>query len=263
MTKQAKILTVRDLAIGYGDKTIVSGINFSLNSALILCLLGPNGVGKSTLFKTVLGLIPSLSGSIQILEKDLSQCSRREISQSIAYVPQQGSMAFGFTALDMVLMGRSAYVGLFSTPSKADKEIALHCLERLGVVHLAHRLFPEMSGGEQQLVLLARALAQEPKALILDEPTASLDFGNQIMVIEQIQQLKAQGLAIFFCTHQPEHAARIADETLLLAKGQVFEQGATTEVLTVSSLATMYGLKSEQVCDYLQTRISKPVDAFQ
>lgn len=263
MTEQMSILSVSDLSIGYGAKHLVGGITFDLNPSLVLCLLGPNGCGKSTLFKTVLGLIPRLSGSIQILDRDLAQYSRREVSQCIAYVPQSASMVFGFTALDMVLMGRSAYVGLFSGPSKADKEMALYCLARLGVSHLAARPFPQLSGGEQQLVLLARALAQEPRALILDEPTASLDFGNQIMVIEQIQLLKEQGLAIFFCTHQPEHAARIADEVLLLAKGQVFAQGARADVLTLDNLASMYGLKCEQVRDYLETRISKPAHAFQ
>ena len=257
------VLKVRDLQIGYGAKCIARDISFDLNVAQVLCLLGPNGSGKSTLFKTVLGLIPSLTGSIDILAKPVSQCSRREIAKAIAYVPQQSSEMFGFTALDMVLMGRNAYIGMFSAPSKSDRDIAMHSLERLGIGHLAKRLFPQMSGGEQQLVLLARALSQEPNALILDEPTASLDFGNQILVIEQVQQLKAQGLSIFLCTHQPEHAIRMADEVLLLANGQVFNQGPTADVLTMTNLAAMYGLSEKRVRDYLKTRISKSADAFQ
>lgn len=256
------ILKASDLAIGFVTKQVAEGINLELKTAQVLCLLGPNGSGKSTLFKTLLGLIPSLSGTVQVFNKPLQQWSRHDLARHIAYVPQQGSSVFAFSALEMVLMGRSAYIKYFAAPSKADKELAMHCLERLGVAYLAERLFTEMSGGEQQLVLLARALAQEPKALILDEPTASLDFGNQILVIEQIHQLKEQGLAIFLCTHQPEHAARIANQVLLLANGHMCAQGPTREVLSVSNLATMYGLDDERVCDYLETRIVKSADTL-
>ncbi|MDO5668022.1 MAG: ABC transporter ATP-binding protein [Alcaligenaceae bacterium] len=262
MTKQT-ILKARQLAIGYGSKLVADGIDLELKAAQVLCLLGPNGSGKSTLFKTALGLIPALSGTIEVMNKPLNQWSRRDLARQIAYVPQQSSLMFAFTALEMVLMGRSAYIGLFASPSQSDRQIALQCLERMGVAHLAKRLLTEMSGGEQQLVLLARALAQEPKALVLDEPTASLDFGNQILVIEHIQQLKAQGLAVFLCTHQPEHAARMADEALLLADGKVFAHGPTDEVLTISNLASLYKLNDEQVSNYLKTKIAKPLDAFQ
>ena len=262
MIKQ-EILSAQELAIGYGSKTVAKGVCFNLSQAQVLCLLGPNGSGKSTLFKTVLGLISALSGQLTVLNEPLARWSRRDLAKHIAYVPQHSASLFAFTVLDMVLMGRSAYMGLFSSPSKNDKDMAWYCLQRLGIEHLAERLFPQLSGGEQQLVLLARALAQEPKALILDEPTASLDFGNQILVIEQVQQLKEQGLAIFLCTHQPEHAMRMADQVLLLAKGQVFAQGATQEVLTIGNLASMYGLSDERVRDYLETKISKPLDAFQ
>ena len=251
------VLSARDLRIGYGNKTIADSISFELEAAEVLCLLGPNGSGKSTLFKTVLGLVPALAGQISVLNQPLARWSRRQLARQMAYVPQQSASLFSFTALDMVLMGRSAYTGLFSTPSKNDMEKAWSCLEHLGIEHLAERLFPQLSGGEQQLVLLARALAQEPKALILDEPTSSLDFGNQILLIEQVQQLKKQGLAIFLCTHQPEHAMRMADKALLLAKGKVFAQGAVHEVLSINNLATMYGLSDERVCDYLETSLSK------
>ena len=257
MAKQASILSVRDLAIGYANKRVAEGISFELEAGQVLCLLGPNGSGKSTLLKTVLALLPSLGGSVQLLAKDVAQWRRREIAQTLAFVPQQSSMSFSFSALDMVLMGRSAYVDFFSSPSKADREIAAQSLERLGISHLAERLFPQMSGGEQQLVLLARALAQQPKALILDEPTASLDFANQILVLEQIQQLRQQGLAILLCTHQPEHAARVADTALLLAAGRPFALGRSEDVLSVDNLAAVYGLESAQVRDYLQSRLFK------
>ncbi|SUA51944.1 Uncharacterized ABC transporter ATP-binding protein HI_1470 [Oligella urethralis] len=257
MAKQASILSVRDLAIGYANKRVAEGISFELEAGQVLCLLGPNGSGKSTLLKTVLALLPSLGGSVQLLAKDVAQWRRREIAQTLAFVPQQSSMSFSFSALDMVLMGRSAHVNFYASPSKADREIAAQSLERLGISHLAERLFPQMSGGEQQLVLLARALAQQPKALILDEPTASLDFANQILVLEQIQQLRQQGLAILLCTHQPEHAARVADTALLLAAGRPFALGRSEDVLSVDNLAAVYGLESAQVRDYLQSRLFK------
>jgi iron complex transport system ATP-binding protein len=249
------IIKASGLTTGFDVKQVATAINLELKAAQVLCLLGPNGSGKSTLFKTLLGLIPALAGTVEVLDKPLSQWSRRELARRVAYVPQQGSTQFAFTALEMVLMGRSAYINYFGTPSSTDKAIALQCLERMGIDHLAHRSFPEMSGGEQQLILLARALAQEPEALLLDEPTASLDFGNQILVLEQIQQLREQGLAIFMSTHQPEHAARIADEVLLLANGTMFAQGPAHEVLSVSHLATMYGLEEQRVIDYLTTKI--------
>ena len=252
-----KVIEIKNLTKCYGDLIALDDFSLDVYEGEILGLLGPNGSGKSTLFKTVLGLVPALAGQLSVLNQPLARWSRRQLARQIAYVPQQSVSLFSFTALDMVLMGRSAYTGLFSTPSKNDKEKVWSCLEHLGIEHLAERLFPQLSGGEQQLVLLARALAQEPKALILDEPTSSLDFGNQILVIEQVQQLKKQGLAIFLCTHQPEHAMRMADKALLLAKGKVFAQGAVHEVLSINNLATMYGLSDDRVCDYLETSLSK------
>lgn len=258
-----RLLQTSKLTIGYHNKPLVVEIDLTLQAAQVLCLLGPNGSGKSTLFKTVLGLIPALSGTVEFLSKPLTRWSRRQLARQIAYVPQQSHAMFAFSAFDMVLMGRSAHIGLFSAPSTRDQAVAWQSLERLGVAHLAERLFTELSGGEQQLILLARALAQEPKVLILDEPTASLDFGNQILVLEQIRRLKDQGLGIFLCTHQPEHATRLADDVLLLANGKVLAQGSAYEVLNISNLAALYGLDDERLSDYLQTRMSKSADAFQ
>ena len=249
------IVEAKNLDIGYGAKSIGTQINFALPPGRVLCLLGPNGSGKSTLFKTVLGLIPLLSGQVFIQQKALADCSRRELAQTIAYVPQATGSLFAFRVLDVVLMGRSAHVGLFAAPSLLDRDIAQGSLAQLGVEHLAQRTYTQISGGEQQLVLLARALAQQPKALVLDEPTASLDFGNQIRVLDQIQALGAQGLAIFLCTHQPEHAYRVADEVLLFKKGQVVAAGATGATLTLDALAQLYDLPVELVHQHLHNAI--------
>lgn len=249
------LLSVQQVAIGYGARVLGQDLSFEVYEKEILCLLGPNGSGKTTLFKTILGLLPALAGQVQIAGQDLHHLSRRELAQLVAYVPQATEGVFAFTVLDMVLMGRNAYVGIFQTPSRADVELAMHCLSQLGIDVLFDRHYTELSGGEKQLVLLARALVQEPRILILDEPTASLDFGNQVRVLSQIQALRQQGLAVFMCTHQPEHAHRIANRVMLFKKGQIICQGATDSTLTITALADLYELPINVVQQHLQNQV--------
>lgn len=246
------IVEAQQLRIGYDTKVIGKQIDFGLSAGQIVCLLGPNGSGKTTLFKSVLGLIPALAGQVLLQGKPLSAYSRRHVAQQMAYVPQAAPNGFSFKVIDLVLMGRSAHIALFAAPSPADRALAEQCLAQLGIADLAQRLYTQLSGGEQQLVLLARALAQQPSVLILDEPTASLDFGNQIRVLDQIRALSAQGLAIFICTHQPEHAYRIADQVLLFKKGNVVAAGKTTTTLTITALAELYDLPESIVRQHLQ-----------
>ncbi len=250
-----RILSARQLCIGYGHKLIGSHIDLDLQLGQIVCLLGPNGSGKSTLFKSLLGLIPLLGGQVVLQGRDLKLWSRPQLAKTMAYVPQASDGVFAFQALEMVLMGRSAFIGHFGAPSKQDRILAHQALERLGIESLAHRPYTQLSGGEQQLVLLARALVQEPKVLILDEPTASLDFGNQLRVLQHIKALKQQGLAIFLCTHQPEHARRVADTVILFKKGQVVAQGPTASCLRVETLAELYDLSTTDVVQHLESRI--------
>lgn len=256
LDRSSVILHAQKLAIGYGNKQVGQHIHFSLDAGRILCLLGPNGSGKSTLFKSVLGLIPLLGGEVFIQQQSLALCSRRDIAKTIAYVPQATDSMFAFSVLDVAVMGRSAHIGLFSAPSPDDYEFAEQCLAQLGIAHLAERSYTQISGGEQQLVLLARALAQQPKALVLDEPTASLDFGNQIRVLDQIRILRDQGLAIFLCTHQPEHAYRVADEVLLFKKGEVVAAGNTVSTLTAEALGRLYDLPIDVVYQHLRSVIA-------
>lgn len=246
------IVEAQQLRIGYGTKVIGEQIDFGLSAGQIVCLLGPNGSGKTTLFKSILGLIPALAGQVLLQGKPLSAYSRRHVAQQMAYVPQTAPNGFAFKVIDLVLMGRSAHIALFAAPSIADRALAEQCLAQLGIADLAQRLYTQLSGGEQQLVLLARALAQQPSVLILDEPTASLDFGNQIRVLDQIRALSAQGLAIFICTHQPEHAYRVADQVLLFKKGNVVAAGKTTTTLTIAALAELYDLPESIVHQHLQ-----------
>ncbi|KAB2901996.1 MAG: ABC transporter ATP-binding protein, partial [Burkholderiaceae bacterium] len=158
------------------------------------------------------------------------------------------------SALDMVLMGRAVRLPALASPSGADRALANACLERLGIAALAPRLFTELSGGERQLVLIARALAQEPALLIMDEPTASLDFGNQIRVLEQIGALRAHGMAVLLSTHQPEHALQVADRIALLGRGGLQAVGSARATATARALATLYGVP----CAAIEARLFRP-----
>lgn len=227
------------LAIGYRGKQVGSDIAFGLHPGELLCLLGPNGSGKTTLFRTLLGVLPPLAGSVQVDGRDLHTWRRRELARKLAYVPQGHAGLFAFTVEQVTLMGRTARMGRFATPSREDHKVALECLRGIGIEHLRERVYTQISGGERQLVLIARALAQAASILILDEPTASLDFGNQLLVLEHIANLKRRGIAVLMSTHQPEHALRVADRVALLKEGRIASQ-LRPEELTSSILAELY-----------------------
>lgn len=241
------LLSAHNLSIGYGKKIIGERIDVSLHANEILALLGPNGSGKSTLFKTLLGLLPALHGQVFLQQHPLAQHSRRAIAQHIGYVPQAQDGQFAFTVLDMVLMGRAAHLGLFAQPGKNDKDLAYQRLQELGIAHLATCTYPHISGGERQLTLIARALLQQPTVLVLDEPTASLDFANQILVLEQIQRLRAQGLSVLLCTHQPEHALQVADRLALFKNGRIEKTGTVAQLGSAENLAWLYNVSIEHV----------------
>lgn len=235
------MLEARDLAVGHGRRRVLGGLNLALRPGEVLCLLGPNGGGKTTLLRTLLGLIPPLSGAVTLDGRPLAQLSRREVAQRIAYVPQAAQGGFAYPARAVVAMGRAARLGLFAAPGAADHAAAEAALARLSIAHLADRPVTELSGGERQLVLVARALAQGGGAIILDEPTASLDFGNQGRVMRQIRVLADQGLAVLFTTHDPNQAHRCADRVALLGEGRLLATGSPREVLTPQALEGLYG----------------------
>ncbi len=230
------------LAIGYRSRVVGRGIDLRLEAGEVLCLLGPNGGGKTTLFRTLLGLIPALNGRVRLGQRDLSDCSRREVAAGIAYVPQAHATLFPFTVQEMVLMGRTARLGLFETPSAADRRLAETALRTLGISHLAARVFTEISGGERQLALIARALAQEAPILVMDEPTASLDFGNQARVLQHIRALAKAGKSILLSTHDPDHAFLCADRVALLHGGELIAVGAPDDTITPDHLKRLYGI---------------------
>jgi iron complex transport system ATP-binding protein len=206
----------------------------------VICLLGPNGVGKTTLFKTLLGLIPPLSGTIAVDGRVISALDRQTIARHIAYVPQALMPEFSYTVIDLVVMGRTAHLGAFGGPKRADLEAAMAALEQLGIAALAERDSTQISGGQRQLALIARALAQQTRIVVMDEPTASLDLGNRIRVLDAIRRLARSGIAVVLSTHEPEHAFVVADTVALLGRDR-FATGPATAVLTSEALSQLYG----------------------
>jgi len=234
------MLAVDSLAFGYPRRTVGRDVSFTLGAGEVMCVLGPNGSGKTTLLRTLLGLLPLHEGKILFNGKDFSSFPRREIARFAGYVPQAHQPYFAYSVRDMVLMGRSAHLGTFSTPAAHDREVAARVLESLGISPLADRPVTEISAGERQLALVARALAQEPRLLVMDEPTASLDFGNQVRVLERIAALAAGGISILFSTHDPDHAFLAAQRALLLAEGRVLALGTPREVIRADTLERLY-----------------------
>lgn len=240
-------LSAADLAYGYPERRIGRDIGLDLKAGEVLALLGPNGGGKTTLLKTLLGLLPPHGGTLTLDGRPLAALSVNQRARALGYVPQAHAGTFAFTVFSVVLMGRTAHGGLFAAPSGHDREVAQAMLERLGIAKLAQRPYTQISGGERQLVLIARALAQEPAYVILDEPTASLDFGNQGKVMSQIRQLAAEGLGVLFTTHDPNQALAHADRVMLLREGQAIATGEAAAMLTPERLAELYGVAIETV----------------
>lgn len=258
------LFELKDGGCGYGHKEVLRGVHFSLNAGEVLCILGANGVGKSTLFKSILGLLPMQKGELCVQGESIRNWSRAKVAQSIGYVPQTSNPPFSYTVMDVVLMGRTAYLKPYQSPGEEDEEIAGSVIDRLGINKLMSRRYLELSGGEKQLVLIARALAQLPQILIMDEPTTGLDFGNQQLVLEQVHLLAKQGLAVVMSSHFPDHAFLYADKALLLKDGMVHALGSPQNVITETNLYELYavqakiidtGLRSARVGTQIQTCI--------
>ena len=239
----------RDLTIGYPDRTVGRGLDVALSTGEVLALLGPNGGGKTTLLKTLLGLLKPKAGEVRLGDKPLDNYSIRERARVVAYVPQVHISTFAFTVETVVLMGRTAHGSLFSRPSGQDRAVVHAALERFGIAALASRPYTMISGGERQLVLLARALAQEPQFIVLDEPTASLDFGNQGKVMREIRALAKSGHGVLFTTHDPNHALRAADRAYLLREGTRIADGPVATVLNREQLEALYRATVERLTD--------------
>ena len=240
-------LRVESLRCGYGRKEVVDGFSASLGQGTVFCLLGPNGVGKTTLFKTVLGLLRPLAGSVTADGRDIFAMSPARRARYLGYVPQAQFTPFDFKVLDVVMMGRTAKLGAFGQPDPMDRKAAAESLERLGVIELAERPFTELSGGERQMVMIARAITQEPAFLLMDEPASSLDFGNQLMVLDVIKSLAGKGLGVFMTTHSPDHVFHCGHQAALMISGREFVTGPLDEVMTSENLTTTYKVPVEVI----------------
>lgn len=232
----------RNLSCGYGQQRVIDDISLSINAGEVIGLLGANGCGKTTLIKTILGLLPIQRGEVLLDGKNIKSWSSAQIARVIGYIPQMHTPPFPFQVLDVVLMGRTAHINPFSSPSKKDVRIAERALEMLDILYLRDRVYTEISGGERQLVLIARALAQEPRILIMDEPTASLDFGNQIKVLSHVRQLAGMNIAVLMSCHFPEHAFIYSNRVVLLNEGRILHSGTPGETITAERLKTLYGV---------------------
>lgn len=235
-------IEIKCIACGYGKHSVVNNFSTTINQGDILCFLGPNGVGKTTLFKSIMGLLPLLDGQVLIDGTDLKKISRKKFASLIGYVPQTHSTPFAFQALDVVLMGSTARLNAFSNPSKSDYIKAHEVMEQLSIERFADKIFTELSGGERQMVMIARALMQEPAFIMLDEPTASLDFGNQAKVLKELKTLSNQGIGIAMTTHVPEHAFLCGGKAVLFTPGGHALSGPVKEILTEKNLEKAYGL---------------------
>ena len=239
------MIRVESLSYSYGDHAVLRDVSFTVDRGEFLSILGANGVGKSTLFRCVLGLLPGYGGSVFLDGRDARALPPREMAKLVAYIPQNTVSAYNYSVEDIVLMGSTAGLSPLRSPGKKERERALWAMDKIGILPLKDRCFHHLSGGERQLAVLARALVQDAKILMLDEPTASLDFGNQLMVLTEVRELSREGYTIVQTTHNPEHAYSFSDRILTLKDGKTFRCGRPEEVIVPEVIGELYGLDVE------------------
>ncbi|MEG0476783.1 MAG: ABC transporter ATP-binding protein [Raoultibacter sp.] len=234
------MLCVKDLHCGYGRKEIVHGVSFELEKGEFVCVIGSNGCGKTTLLKNLLGLVKAFSGEVVMQGKNVQTLSDLQRAQMFAYIPQAHTPPFPYSVADVVLMGRTPYVGRMARVSAEDRRIAWEAMCTLGIEHLAQRTYTKLSGGQQQLILIARALTQQPELIIMDEPTASLDFGNQHTVLARMRDLVKTGVSVLMVTHDPHHAFYCADRVVVMGQGRIIAEGPPDTIVTQQCLEAIY-----------------------
>ena len=240
MTNSNIALDVRDLSCGYGQTKIIDKASFKVHTGDFACIIGTNGCGKTTLLKTILGLLPSLEGSAFINDQDICALEPAQRAKLLAYIPQAHTPPFPYSVSDVVLMGRTPHIGNFSRISHEDKKIVWDALCLLGIEHLAQSAYTQLSGGQQQLCLIARAVAQDAQVLIMDEPTANLDFGNQQMVLSRMRQLSASGATVLMVTHDPHHALYCANKCIVVKDGSIKKTGTPDTIIIKETLEDIY-----------------------
>ena len=242
MTMSA-VLAAEHIICHREGRVVLDDVSFSLSTGSMTALLGPNGAGKTTLLRALLGL-ERFEGQVMLNGEALSALSRRELARRVAYVPQTHAVAFAYSVRDMVAMGRLPYSRFGLLSSQSDEQAVSGALERLNILHLAERAYTQLSGGEQQAVLIARALAQGGRMLVMDEPASALDFGQQQRLWAQLRALATQGYTILCTTHDPLRAREIFDDALLLQRGRLVGNGPVATMLTDERIDALYGLSS-------------------
>ena len=242
MVIENKLFEVKNISFDYDGEVIFSDISFSIERGDFLCILGPNGTGKTTLIKCLNGLNEINSGEILINGEDIRGLSFRQISKHVGYIPQSHVPSFPFKVFDVVLMGRAPYLNLTDSPKEEDRKIALDALKTLGIEDLKDKEYTNLSGGERQLVFLARVLCQKPDILILDEPTSHLDFGNQIKLLEIIDNLARAGLSIIMSSHFPDHAFLSSTKVAIMKNKKFIDFGTPDDVVTEENLKRAYSI---------------------
>lgn len=237
------LLEIDNLTFSYGNRTnptVLDRLSLRADAGQLLCLLGANGAGKSTLFRCMLHMLTPTGGQILVEGRDICSLSASQMAAIFSYIPQYSSPVFSYTVWEIVLMGTTRSLPLFSSPGSSQISRAEKAIRRLGIPHLTDRQIGKISGGERQTVLLARALAQQARIILMDEPTASLDYGNQLRVLSLLRHLAKEGYTILMSTHQPDHALLYADRALVMENGRISCEGAPKDVLTKETLSRLY-----------------------
>jgi iron complex transport system ATP-binding protein len=235
------MLAVSRLTVRRGPCPVVSGVDLEVAPGEVVALIGPNGAGKSTVLKGILGLLPA-EGTVRVDDRPLAAMDTRERARRLGYVPQRSQLTFALPVAAVVAQGRFAYQGQLTALGPTDRQAVDAALARTDATHLATRLFTQLSAGEQQRVLLARALATGARTVLLDEPTAALDIGHALALLDLLRELAASGQAVLVVLHDLDQVARVADRVVLLAAGQVVVQGPVADVLTAERLAPVFGV---------------------
>ena len=232
----------RNVTCGYRNIDVLSGINISFETGKFWCILGSNGIGKTTLFKTLLGFIDIKKGEILVNNRNIKDIGSKERSGYHSYVPQAKNYSLQYSVLDTVLMGRANHIKRFAPPADIDYEISRKMLEKLGIDHLSDCMYSEISGGEQQLVLIARALAQEARFIIMDEPASNLDLENQKKILDVMRGLASKDVGIIMSSHSPDHAFYCNADVVLIKKDKTIIHGKANDIITSKNLKGGYGV---------------------
>ncbi len=242
------MIEVQNLTCGYGDTTVIRDVSFSVERGRVCGLIGANGAGKSTLMKCIMGYIKPKAGDVLVSGVSIIRATEREVSKRIAYVAQSHDVAFSFSVLEMVLMGRTPYLGGMYGPKKDDYEICHKQLEQVGMASYADRNFQNLSGGQKQLVYLARAFAQDTPVLVLDEPTTGLDYKNQMVFWKMIRDAARHGKTVLVCVHDPGHVMWFCDDVVAIRNdGTLLAKGKVADVICSDLLKKVYDMNIDIV----------------